>query len=444
MKKMFSLIILFFFLANVQAQGPGCTTNLLPVDGAINVNPYPSVTFQWTPFPGAVSYDIYVSTKVPTKQLIGNTSTDSFEFINGNYNTTYYWYAVPKDAAGNPFSTGSCSSSRTSFTTSATPPPPANDNCSGALDISSAILNGSTVGATQSMPAIVCNGFTGTANDDIWYQFTAHSSGTAMITMNGDPGFDGVLEVFSGACGSLTSLTCSDTSQQGGSEQILLNVTAGTNYKVRVYNFFSTLSTRGTFTIEATGSTLSVSFIYFRGASVGNENVLSWATATEENNKGFQVQYSFDGNHFSNMSFVNSKATNGTSSSTLNYQYSDSKSLGENVYYRLVQVDKDGHTTYSNIILIKGDKAKSLRLNAIYPNPAKNYLNLIVSSPVHNQINVMITDVTGKTVQKQSFSIVEGGNNLDMNIIKLPAGSYFVKAICNNGCETSVSKFVKQ
>jgi hypothetical protein len=444
MKKLYSLIILCFFLANVQAQGPGCTTNLLPVDGAVNVNPYPYVTFKWDPFPGAVSYDVYVSTKIPPKQLIGNTSADSFHFINGNYNTTYYWYVVPKDAAGNPLSTGSCISSNTSFTTSAPPPPPSNDNCSGALDISSGTLTGSTVGATESMPASICNGFAGTANDDIWYQFTANSTGTALITMNGDANFDGVLEVFSGACGSLTSLTCSDTSQQGGSEQITLNVTAGTNYKVRVYNFFSTLSTRGTFTIEATGSTLPVSLIYFKGAHVGNENVLSWATATEVNNKGFQVQYSFDGNDFRNMSFVNSKAMNGTSSSTLNYQYADSKSTGENIYYRLLQVDKDGHTSYSNIVLIKGDKAKSLRLNAIYPNPAKNSLNLIVSSPIQNQINVMITDITGKTVQKQAFSVVDGGNNLDMNIIKLPAGSYFVKAISNNGGQTSVSKFVKQ
>ena len=117
MKKLYSLIILCFFLANAQAQGPGCVTNVLPADGATNVNPYPYVTFKWNPFPGAVSYDVYVSTKIPPKQLAGNTSSDSFHFINGNYNTTYYSYVIPKDAAGNPLSTGSCVSSNTSFTT---------------------------------------------------------------------------------------------------------------------------------------------------------------------------------------------------------------------------------------------------------------------------------------------------------------------------------------
>jgi len=444
MKKFYFLVFLCFLLVNAQAQGPGCATNLLPTAGATNINPYPYVTFKWTPVAGAVSYDVYVSTKIPPKQFVGNVSSDSFHFINGNYNTTYYWYVVPKDAAGNPLSNGSCTATNSSFTTMPPPPPPANDNCSGAIDISSATVTGSTVGATQTMPASICNGFAGTANDDIWYDFTANTSGTALITMNGAPGFDGVLEVFSGACGSLVSLNCSDTSQQGGVEQITLPVTAGTNYKVRVYNFFNTLSTRGTFTIEATGSTLPVSLINFKGSHVGNANVLTWSTATEMNNKGFEVQYSFDGNDFHTMGFVNSKATNGTSSSLLNYQYSDGKSLGENVYYRLMQVDKDGRTSYSNIILIKGEKAKALALNAIYPNPVKSTLNLVVSSPVQNHINVLITDVRGKTVLNQAFGIAEGGNNLDLNVSQLPAGSYFIKAICKDGCESAVNKFVKQ
>jgi hypothetical protein len=218
--------------------------------------------------------------------------------------------------------------------------------------------------------------------------------------MNGNPGFDGVLEVFSGACGSLTSLDCSDTSQQGGTEQISLNVTAGTNYKVRVYNFFSTLSNRGSFTIQTSGSVLPVSLIDFKGQHIGNKNVLSWSTTTEVNNKGFRVQYSFNGNDFRDMAFVNSKAPNGNSSSQLNYQYTDSRSLAENVYYRLIQVDKDGHISYSKIILIKGEKANSLALSAVYPNPSKNYLNLVVSSPADNHIKIIISDVTGKAVQR--------------------------------------------
>jgi hypothetical protein len=109
-----------------------------------------------------------------------------------------------------------------------------------------------------------------------------------------------------------------------------------------------------------------------------------------------------------------------------------------------MQIDKDHQSSYSNVILIKGEKINALTLNMMYPNPAKNTLNLVVSSPENSNINIMITDLAGKKVYQQAFSLINGGNNLDLNIAKLPAGTYFLKAICNNGCKSAVSKFVKE
>jgi hypothetical protein len=109
-----------------------------------------------------------------------------------------------------------------------------------------------------------------------------------------------------------------------------------------------------------------------------------------------------------------------------------------------MQIDKDGQSSYSNVILIKGEKINGLALNMLYPNPAKNVLNLIISSPENNNINIMITDLAGKKVYQQAFSLSNGGNNLDLDIARLPAGTYFLKALCDNGCKTAVSKFVKE
>ena len=39
------------------------------------------------------------------------------------------------------------------------------------LTIDGTCDSGTTVGATQSIPAISCNGFTGNADDDVWYSF---------------------------------------------------------------------------------------------------------------------------------------------------------------------------------------------------------------------------------------------------------------------------------
>ena len=236
---------------------------------------------------------------------------------------------------------------------------------------------------------------------------------------------------------------CSDVNQKGGQESVTINALAGTSYKVRVYSFGPNLSDRGSFTISAAGSPLPISLVNFKGEHAGNNNVLSWSTTSEINNRGFEVQYSFNGKDFKDLGFVNSLKNSNTNALS-NYQFTDSKNVGGNEYYRLMQVDKDGKFNYSNVVLIKGNQINALSLNAVYPNPAKDKLNLIISSPANNNINVIITDLAGKIVKRQSFSILNGGNSLDFDVSALPAGSYFVKAICKNGCETTVSKFVKE
>lgn len=440
MKKTFTLIILSFLFISLKAQVPTCATNVSPVNASTNVSPTPYITLKWNPVPGAVLYNVYLDAKLPPTTLVGTVLTDSLNFYNANYSTIYYWYVVPVNGTGSALG---CGANTTSFITSAPPPAPSNDDCSGATNLTTS-QTGTTLGATQSQPADPCGGFTGSADDDVWYQFTALTTGAVTINLEGSSNFDGVLEVFKGTCGSLTEVACSDATQAGGTETINLNAIAGTNYKIRVYSFGPNLSDRGTFTISAAGAPLPISLLTFNGEHSGNTNILSWSTATEINNQGFEVEYSFNGNDFRNLAFVNSKQNSKNSGTVLNYQYTDTKGIGGNIYYRLMQIDKDGRTNYSNVILIKGNPVNVLSLNAVYPNPAKDKLNVIVSSPVNNNINIIISDLAGKTVKRQAFSVVNGGNNLNFDVSLLPAGSYFIKAICNNGCETAVSKFVKE
>ena len=444
MKKIYTLCIalsMLFLFHNVQAQAPDCTTNISPANLSTNINPYPFITFKWNAVSGASSYDIYVNTKVPPKQLVGTVSVDSFNFNNASYNTAYYWYVVPKNADGTAIG---CVSSATTFTTSPPPPPPANDNCGGAANISYIPLNGTTLGATQSQPANACGGYTGTANDDVWYQFTPLTSGPITVNAEGSSSFDGVLEAFSGACGSLTSLSCSDTSQAGGREQITLNVEAGVNYKFRIYNFYAELSSRGTFSISIIPTPLPVTLLNFKGERRANKNVLSWSTATELNNEGFELQYSADGTNFGKVAFVNSKAVNGNSSTILSYEFADAGQLSGNAYYRLKQVDKKGQSNFSNIIFLKGEKVNTITLGKIYPNPAKNKLNVAIAAPESSKIHLIVTDVAGKTVKQQSFAIINGDNKLTVDVAGLPGGNYFIKAISRDGSQTDASKFVKE
>ena len=118
------------------------------------------------------------------------------------------------------------------------PPPPANDPCSSAINLAVNVgcINtaGTTYGATQSMA-----GCSGTADDDVWYKFTANSY-TQTITMAGSANMDGVVEMFSGTCASLVSLYCQDVTFTGGVETInAVGLTPGQVYYLRVYDYYT-------------------------------------------------------------------------------------------------------------------------------------------------------------------------------------------------------------
>jgi len=445
MRKLYIVFIALFSFtsfSNLQAQAPTCASNVSPVNNATNINPYPSVTLNWTAVAGATSYDVYISAKTPPKQLSGSTTTNSFNIQDLFYSTVYYWYVVPKNSFG---AAVGCSSNVTSFTTTAAPAPPANDNCSGATSISNVPLTGSTVGATQSQPASLCSGYTGNADDDVWYKYTATSTGPTVINMTGTSNFDGVLEAFSGDCSSLTSLTCSDTTQNGGSEQITINAVAGTTYMLRIYGFYGTLSSTGNFSISlVTTSPLPITLLNFTGEKKDNRNLLQWSTGTELNNLGFEVEYSNNGSDFNKLAFISSKAANGNSTSVLSYEFSDANNFNGNAYYRLKQVDKDGRASFSKIIFLKGEKNSKISFSNIYPNPAHNTLFVTIASAVNDNINIEIRDIAGKVVLHQPSAVINGNNKLPVNVASLPGGSYFIKAISRSGEQSPVSKFVKQ
>lgn len=153
---------------------------------------------------------------------------------------------------------------------------PANDNCTGAPALT--IYSGSTCGgattgnvsgATQSISAELCDGFTGTANDDIWYKFTTGAGGgNHTITVVGSASFDAVVDLRSGACNG-TTVTCADASGSGGTEIISATLTGSTTYYVRVYDYYSGTPATTTFTICLT-TPASCTPYYSTGTTYGD------------------------------------------------------------------------------------------------------------------------------------------------------------------------------
>jgi|GEM_PF-2385673 len=192
------------------------------------------------------------------------------------------------------------------------------------------------------------------------------------------------------------------------------------------------------------GCTLPVSIVKFAGEKRGNYNKLSWSTATETNNNGFELQRSVDGINFSSLAFINTKAINGNSNAVIEYGFDDALPTKGHNYYRLKQVDKDGAATFSNIVLLKGDKVNTVQLIAVYPNPVKETLNIKVAAPQAQKATLIVTDAAGKTVMQQGVQLLNGENNFKLTTLQLSQGTYFIKVTCENGCQTALQKFIRE
>lgn len=164
-------------------------------------------------------------------------------------------------------------------------------------------------------------------------------------------------------------------------------------------------------------------------------NLLKWNTSSEINGDYFAVEKSADATaEFKEIARVKAK---GNSTENISYSFEDNLTA-KVLYYRLKMVDKDGHFKYSNTVVVKaGDNITEV---SIYPNPAKEKLNIHFTSVTTEKITVRITDLQGRLLQTQTVNAVNGFNNLSMDVASLQKGIYLVQM---DGSLQKQFKFIK-
>ncbi len=189
-------------------------------------------------------------------------------------------------------------------------------------------------------------------------------------------------------------------------------------------------------------SPLYINLLKFHGERVNNIHQLTWTTQVEINNTGFEVQRSVDGVIFEKIGYVASKASGGSSTSPIDYNFEDIKPLVGTNYYRLKQIDRNNHFSYSRTILVKGGSKGSFAINILYPNPATDLIKIVLANDVAGPIDIIVADVAGKVYIQQRSAAIAGENHYSIDVAKLAKGMYYLKAIGGDG-DITVSKFIK-
>ncbi len=169
-----------------------------------------------------------------------------------------------------------------------------------------------------------------------------------------------------------------------------------------------------------------------------NDVILQWSTASEINNSGFTIERSSDGKVFDAMGKVKGA---GNSIKTKNYSFTDHAPANGINYYRLKQVDYDGKSEYSKVVLVNNIIVKA-GIDMTTPNPFNDQLGVSVSVKNQGAATIELRDMLGK-LHYSSNEILEAGNNkVSISTLSLPNGIYFV-TVSQNG-ESFTQKVIKR
>jgi hypothetical protein len=188
-------------------------------------------------------------------------------------------------------------------------------------------------------------------------------------------------------------------------------------------------STNGTFFYDISNSNLSIALpvelVGFNAEKQKNQVLLQWETASEQDNRGFQVQRSVNSSrYFENIGFV--AATSELKAKNL-YNFTDKDVKPGNIYYyRLQQEDQDGDRNLSDIRSVSFEGVTGQL--QITPNPARDYIQLTASEMDWEDIfEITVINAAGQVMRQTTMSLDNALSTVDW-----PAGVYLIRAVSEN------------
>ncbi|WP_337865326.1 T9SS type A sorting domain-containing protein [Ignavibacterium sp.] len=152
---------------------------------------------------------------------------------------------------------------------------------------------------------------------------------------------------------------------------------------------------------------IPVELSFFSASIVEGNVVLNWSTATELNNRNFEVQRKTENSDWQTLGYVDG---HGTTTQPHSYSFVD-KAVNSNIkyFYRLRQNDFDGKFSFSNVIEIDISAPSDYSLEQNYPNPFNPRTNISFSLPKASFVKLIIYNQLGEVVDQLVNQQLETG-----------------------------------
>ncbi len=171
---------------------------------------------------------------------------------------------------------------------------------------------------------------------------------------------------------------------------------------------------------------LPVELASFEARGNGSAIDISWTTASETNNAGFELQHRRgDGYGFERVAFIDGYGT-----TSLENTYSlQLKDLGYGRHtFRLKQIDLDGTFSYSQAIELETTLTSEFALTEAYPNPFNPTTTIRFSLREAGFVTLGVYDMTGRLVRTlASGQFDSGSHDVAFQADNLPSGTYLYR-----------------